>query len=127
MPAQAPEATPLTLPFEQFWSWLKSHRNCILRVGTPYSVMMDHEDYHWDTVEEGDTQILQLVRGKELVGEIMVLATEIAYVHCAPSETEEQLFECVVETPEAREVMYHFVMAHSYDGESDSPGNRWTH
>lgn len=127
MPAEAPDSSSITLPFDQFWAWLKSHRNCIVRAGTPYSVLMDHEDYHWDVLtEEDDTQILQLVRGKDLVGEIIVLAAEIAYVHCPVVETEEQLFECVVETPQAREVVYHFTMAHSFDDETTRT-RTWTH
>ncbi len=127
MPVEAPDSKAQTLSFERFWTWLKAHRNCIVRVGTPYSVMMDHEDFHWEILtEDVDTQILQLVRGKELVGEIIVVVPDIAYVHCPPSEVEEQVFECIVETPEAREVAYHFVLAHGYDGEPAQPG-RWTH
>ncbi len=127
MPTQAPESAFITLPFDDFWSWLKSHRNCIVRAGTPYSVLMDHDDYHWDVLMEGqDSQILQLVRGKELVGEIIVMASEIAYVQCPPSDAEEQIFECVVETGQAQEVVYHFAMAHSYDGEP-AEDRSWTH
>jgi hypothetical protein len=127
MPTEAPDSAALTLPFDKFWSWLKAHRNCIVRAGTPYSVLMDHDDYHWDVLsEDDDTQVLQLVRGKELVGEIIVLAAEIAYVHCPSTDTEEQLFECVVETPQAREVVYHFAMAHSFDGEP-TQSRAWTH
>lgn len=127
MPTEAPNPASTTLPFDDFWSWLKAHRNCIVRAGTPYSVLMDHDDYHWDVLqEEEETQILQLVRGKELVGEIIVMAGEIAYVHCPPSDSEEQLFECVVETPQAREVVYHFAMAHGYEGEP-TQARTWTH
>ena len=127
MPTEAPDPSSLTLPFEDFWSWLKAHRNCIVRAGTPYSVLMDHDDYHWDVLQEdGDTQILQLARGKELVGEIIVMASEIAYVHCPHSEGEEQVFECVVETAHAREVVYHFAMAHGYDVEP-AQTRSWTH
>lgn len=127
MPTEAPDSASITLPFDKFWSWLKAHRNCIVRAGTPYSVVMDHEDYHWDVLsEDQDTQVLQLVRGKELVGEIIVLAAEIAYVQCPLSDTEEQLFECVVETPHGSEVVYHFAMAHSFD-EEPAQSRSWTH
>jgi hypothetical protein len=127
MPEEAPDSTSQTLAFDKFWNWLQAHRNCIVRVGTPYSVLMDHEDFHWEILaEDADTQILQLVRGKELVGEVIVLAAEIAYVHCPASDTEEQIFECVVETADAREVAYHFVIAHGYDEEPSTSG-RWTH
>ena len=77
--------------------------------------------------EDEFTQILQLVRGKELVGEIVVLSSDIAYVQCNSPEGDEYVFECIVETPAVREAAYHFVMSHEYDeGESPS-GRRWTH
>ncbi len=121
-------AVPLTLQFDKFWSWLQSHANCIIRAGTPDVVLFDHEDFHWHLMNEDEfTQILQLVRGKELVGEIVVLSNDIAYVQCNSPEGDEYVFECIVETPAVREAAYHFVMSHEYDeGESPS-GRRWTH
>ena len=128
MSEQATDTTPLTLPFDKFWSWVQSHKNCIVRVGTPYSVLMDQDDFHWDVItEDTETQVLQLVRGKNLVGEIVLMANEIAYVHSEPADGEEQLFECIVETPQSREVIYHFVMAHAYDEDVPAAGRRWTH
>ena len=127
MKADAPDPASITLTFDEFWSWLKAHRNCIVRAGTPYSVLMDHDDYHWDVLQEDeDTQILQLVRGKDLVGEIIVMVADIAYVHCPPCEGEEQIFECVVETEQSREIVYHFAMAHPYEGEP-TQSRSWTH
>ena len=127
MPTEASEPGLLTIPFDQFWSWLKAHRNCVVRAGTPYAMLMDHDDYHWDVLSEpGDTQILQLVRGKDLVGEIIVLAAEIAYVQRPETDGDDQVFECVVETPHAQEVAYYFVMAHDYEEES-TPSRSWTH
>lgn len=118
----------LTLPFEKFWAWLQAHANCILRAGTPDALLFDHDDYHWHlATEEEMTMLVQLVRGKELVGEMVVLASEIAYVQCNPGDSDDFIFECVVETPAGREVAYHFVMAHEYD-ETDQPSvRRWTH
>lgn len=122
------QEVPLTLPFEQFWQWLQAHCNCILRAGTPDCVLFDHEDYHWHLAAEDDlTQLLQLVRGKELVGEIVVLSSEIAYVQGHPPEHEEFVFECVVETPHGREAAYHFVMAHEFDGEEPSQRGKRLH
>ncbi len=126
MPDKA-ESDITTLSFEVFWAWLRSHRNCILRVGTPYSILMDHDDYHWDVVtEDEDTQVVQLLRAKDLVGEVIVLASEIAYVQCVPTESEEQLFECIVETPHSKEILYHFLLSHGYEDEAP-PSDRWTH
>lgn len=129
MPTEASQTGSTTLVFDKFWSWVRAHRNCISRVGTPYSVLLDHDDFHWDIVSEPDgTEILQLVRGKELVGEIVILHEEIAYVQCSPSpgSGDDHLFECVIESPHGREVVYHFVMTHSYEGDPDEI-RHWTH
>ncbi len=125
MPIEAPETTS-TLSFDKFWSWIHAHRNCIVRVGTPYSILIDHDDFHWDIVDEGEAQILQLVRGKDLVGEIVVLHEEIDYVHCPPGSSDQQLFECVIESPHGREVVYHFVMNHGFEHEPEKI-RHWTH
>ncbi len=108
--------------------WLQAHANCILRAGTPDVMLFDHDDYHWHLAAEDElTLIVQLVRGKELVGEIVVMAGDIAYVTSEPNENEEFIFECVIESEASREVAYHFVMAHGYD-DTDFPSlRRWTH
>lgn len=122
------QAVPLTMQFDKFWQWLQAHCNCILRAGTPDVVLFDHDDFHWHLASEDEfTQLLQLVRGKELVGEIVVLSSEIAYVQCNPPEHDEWVFECIVESANAREAAYHFVMAHEFDGDDGSPTRRWTH
>jgi len=129
MPSEAPQSTNSTLSFDQFWSWVRAHRNCIARVGTPYSILLDHDDFHWDIVTEADgTEILQLVRGKELVGEIVILHEEIAYVQCSqsPGGSEDSLFECIIESPQGREVVYHFMMTHEYEDDTEQM-RHWTH
>jgi hypothetical protein len=126
--SQRPASVALTLQFDKFWNWLQAHANCILRAGTPDALIFDHDEYHWHlATEEEFTILVQLVRGKELVGEIVVLASEIAYVNCVPGEGDEFVFECVVETPGGREVAYHFVMTHEYDEEEQPTARRWTH
>src|SRR6185503_1298854 len=58
---------PTTLSFEPFWNWLVSHPNCILRAGTPDTVIYDDEDLHWHFGAEGDsTMSVQVLRGKRL-------------------------------------------------------------
>jgi hypothetical protein len=110
-----------TLTFERFWTWLGGHANCIVRAGTP--------DFHWTLLTEDDhTRIVQLARAKDLVGELLVFPAEIAYVQVEPTEVEgEWLFECVVENEKAREVAYHFVMAHEYDEGEHRREEKWTH
>lgn len=130
MPVTPKHTSPsaITIPFEKFWSWLQAHANCILRAGTPDSVLFDHEDYHWHLSAEDDaTLLVQLVRGKELIGELVLLASEIAYVTAEPNENEEYIFECIIENEATREVAYHFAMAHGYDDRSEPSARRWTH
>ncbi len=125
-PAGNPVAT--TLPFDKFWVWLQAHANCILRAGTPEVILFDHDDYHWHLAAEDEmTLILQLVRGKELVGEMVLMPADVAYVQVIEGDTEDVTFECIVESENMREVAYHFVMAHAYD-EAEAPSTRrWTH
>ncbi len=128
MSITAPVSASVTLPFEKFWSWLQAHANCILRAGTPEVLLFDHDDYHWHLANEDEfTLLVQLVRGKELVGEMVVLSGDIAYVQCSRHDAEEYVFECIVESDTARESAYHFVMAHEYDEEDPPTARRWTH
>lgn len=118
-----------TLPFDKFWTWLSGHANCILRAGTPEIVLLDHEDFHWTLLTEDEhTRVVQLARAKDLVAELLVFPAEIAYVQVEPTEHEgEWLFECIVENEKAREVAYHFVMAHEYDDADHKREDKWTH
>jgi hypothetical protein len=126
-----PQSAPLTLSFEKFWSWLQAHVNCILRAGTPDAVLFDHEEYHWHLTSERDEEavyVVQLVRGKDLVGELVMMPAEVAYVQCEHGDAEEYVFECIVEGHEARESAYHFVLSHGYDEpEPTGTKGRWTH
>lgn len=117
-----------TIPFDKFWTWLQAHANCILRAGTPDTLLFDHDDYHWHLGAEDEfTLIVQLVRGKDLVAEMLLAASEIAYVQYELTPTEEYIFECVVESESACEVAYHFVMAHDFEEMDSSSTRRWTH
>lgn len=120
---------PVTIPFENFWAWLMAHSNCIVRAGTPEAMLFDHEDYHWHlAAEDEQTLIVQLVRGKELVGELVVFAAEIAYVASEALEGEEEfVFECIIETESIREVAYQFVLVHEYEEAAHAQSRRWTH
>src|SRR5690606_1905588 len=88
-------AVATTIQFDAFWRWLGGHVNCILRAGTTEAVLFDHEDFHWTIADEDDhTRVIQVARGKELVGELVVFPAEISYIQMEPSETEgEWLFE----------------------------------
>ncbi|MFT3691589.1 MAG: hypothetical protein QM831_00500 [Kofleriaceae bacterium] len=112
-------AVATTLTFDKFWQWVTGHANCIVRAGTPETVLMDHDDFHWTLLSEDDhTKVVQLARAKDLVGELLVFSAEIAYVQVEQTETDgEWLFELIIENEKTREVAYHFVMAHEYDEE----------
>ena len=99
-----------------------------MRAGTADVVLFDHDDYHWHLAADQEENVLlvQLVRGKDLVGEILLMSNDITYVQCEPADAEEFVFECVVETEAAREVAYHFVLTHSYEEEQPQV-RRWTH
>jgi hypothetical protein len=122
-------AVATTLTFEKFWKWLTGHANCIVRAGTAECVLVDHDDFHWTlTTEDDHTLVVQLSRAKDLVGELLIFPADVAYVQVEPSETEgEWMFECIVETEKAREVAYHFVMAHEYEDADHRREDKWTH
>jgi len=109
-----------TLSFPAFWTWLQAHPNCILRAGTPEVVLYDDDDLHWHFAVEGDdTRVVQLIRGKTLVGEIVVAPGDITYVQGVASEAEDEyMFELISETESDRVAAYHVVLSHGYDAEA---------
>ena len=130
MPQSRAEGLPVTLPFEKFWAWLQGHSNCIVRAGTPDMLLFDHDDYHWHLTlerEEESLLLVQLVRGKDLVGELILMPNDVAYVQCEPGEGEEFVFECIVEGEASREAAYHFVLSHAYEEAEPTSKSRWTH
>lgn len=117
------------MPFEKFWSWLQGHPNCILSAGTPETVLYDDEDFHWHfSIEEDSTLLVQVLRGKAMIGEIAINPRNIAYVQGENKGEEEFLFECVVEGESEPVAAYHFTLSHDYSAEEvpAKPG-RWVH
>ncbi len=110
---------PFTLPFRRFWDWLLTHPNCIVRAGSPEAMLYDDEDLHWHFAAEDDhTLLVQLVRGKHLLGELMIEPERITYVEALPPEVEEEhVFELVSETENERFAAFFFVLAHGYEEE----------
>lgn len=115
-----------TLPFDVFWVWLMSHPNCILRAGTPEAVLYDDEDLHWHFAqEEPDTLVVQVLRGKILVGELLMASDQIAYVQGMRGESEHEfVFELITETEVERFPAYFFVLVHGFDEEGGSNSSR---
>lgn len=108
-----------TLSLTDFWKWLALHGNCILRAGTPQAVLYDDEDLHWHlTLEEPGVAVVQVVRGKRLMGEILISSDQISHVEASRGENEEEfIFELVAESDENRQSGYFFVLAHDYETE----------
>ena len=122
------EQGPTTLPFDAFWGWLQAHPNCIVRAGTPDSVVYDHDDLHWHFASEGpDTFVVQVIRGKNLVGEIIVVPSEVAYVQKVAGEEDEYVFELVSESKSERVAAYYFVLSHGYEAQPGGTPGRAVH
>jgi hypothetical protein len=114
-----------TLPFPAFWSWLLAHPNCILRAGTPETVLYDDDDLHWHFGAEGDnTLLVQVLRGKVLIGELFLEPGQVSYVQAAPSErADEHVFELISDSEGEPFAAYFFVLAHGFDEDlAHSPG-----
>jgi hypothetical protein len=118
-----------TLPFDLFWAWLRQHPNCVQRVGTPKGALYDDDDLHWHLGEDGPRMVVQLIRGKRVVGEVVVDPEEITYVESLGEEEEgEHLFEAIKETKSRRVAAYYFVVAHGMvDEEEPSPPHGAVH
>jgi hypothetical protein len=110
---------PLTLSFEPFWSWLAGHPNCILRAGTPEAVLYDDDDLHWHFANEGPgVHLVQVLRGKRLVGELVVEPEGVSYVQGSAGEEEgEFVFELIAENESEQVASWFFVLSHGYEAE----------
>lgn len=108
---------PQTLPFDTFWSWLLGHPNCIVRAGTPETVLYDDDDLHWlFDDQEADRLLVQLVRGKRLVGEVFLEPEIVTYVEATSGDSDgEYVFELISETETERVASYFFVLSHGYE------------
>ena len=110
-----------TLSFAEFWNWLLGHPDCILRAGTPEAILYDDDGLHWTfSEEEPQTMVVQVLRGKLLVGELLIAPDQIAYVQgLTPDHENEFVFELVIETETERFAAYFFVLVHGYSGDRD--------
>ena len=119
------DSTP-TLPFDVFWEWVVTHPNCILRAGSRDVVIYDDEDYHWHFGHEGSEALLvQVVRGKRLVGELLIQRERIAYVQGIFGDQEgEFVFELISGDEQEQASIYFFVLSHGYEGDTDTPPGR---
>lgn len=78
------ETSSAPLTFERFWRWLGEHPNCVIRAGTPNATLFDFEDYHWEFHEEDDGHaVAGLIRGKNLVGELVIEKSSVLLVQAS--------------------------------------------
>ena len=128
MSTRPTETLAESISFEDFWNWLSAHRHCILRAGTGDVLIFDHDEYHWYMfIDKNGAHVVQLVRGKLLVAEMVVLGGDIVYVFAQSNAHDEHVFDCMVETPGGTEIAYHFVLAHAFESEGSDEAPRLTH
>jgi hypothetical protein len=116
-----------TLSFRVFWDWLGTHPNCILRAGTPEAVIFDDDDLHWHfaTAVDDGAPVVQVLRGKRLLGELILVPEQVSYVQGSAGEEEgEFLFELISETEDDRFAAYFFVLTHGYEEEGSFTASR---
>ena len=110
-----------TVPFEQFWRWLKHHANCILRAGTTDVWFYDQEAFHWHLEEDDDRNpVVQVYQGKAMIAELLIDARTVLFVQATPDtegEAGQFLFELVGGPQEEPAAVYHFLLAHAFEDE----------
>jgi hypothetical protein len=116
------------LTLDSFWRWAAAHYNCILRAGSDQCVIYDQRYLHWHLIEEEqDLLVVQVVRGKDLVSELVIDARQVAYVESSVQDDENVLFELVGDVNGEPVPLYHFVMAHGFDDDAGRNPHEWTH
>lgn len=119
------DSTP-TMSIDIFWAWLTAHPNCILRAGTRETAIFDDEDLHWHLTREGaDTLLVQLIRGKRLMGELLIPRDQIAYVQGGIGDQQgEFVFELVSSSDSVQPALFFFVLTHGYESQADPDPRR---
>jgi hypothetical protein len=112
--------TGSTMPFERFWRWLSEHPNCVLEAGTQDVALFDFEDFHWTFADDEEGRaIAQLVRGKNLVGELVVDRSLVLFVQGSPDpETADRghwIFELMGGPRDDTRMLFYVVMSHGLD------------
>ncbi|MCB1035157.1 MAG: hypothetical protein KDD47_15120 [Acidobacteria bacterium] len=114
-----------TLSFDSFWAWLVQHPNCVLWAGTPDAVLYDDEDVHWYIGQDGEVAVAQVIRGKRLVGNLVVDPARVDYVSVVGEAREgEHHFELIAETETDRYAAYVFALSHGMT-EDEEPTHRF--
>lgn len=110
-----------TQSFTDFWNWLHGHLGCIIRAGTADAVLYDDDDLHWNLERWRDSYIVQLMRGKRILGEFHMFPERITFIEEQTLESDrepEYQFSLMGEFEGQAMGLYVFVMAHSSVEES---------
>ena len=68
-----------------------------------------------------ETLLVQVLRGKRLVGELLLDPEQVAFVQGVPPEREEEhVFELISETDSERIAIFFFVLVHGFEDESSA-------
>lgn len=119
------DATP-TMTIDAFWDWLMGHPNCVLRAGSRDTAIFDDDDLHWHLTREGSEVLLvQLIRGKRLIGELMIPRDQITFVQGVLGDQQgEYVFELVSGTDADQLASYFFVLTHGYESQTELDSRR---
>jgi hypothetical protein len=109
---------PLTFP--GFWEFLKDHANCVLGASWGPGALFDEDSLHWVLFDREDHHaVLQLIRGKNLVGELVIDPQEIDEVEISPDPENPQsghyLAELLSSAARGREPLGHVLLAHGVE------------
>ena len=109
---------PLTFP--AFWEWLKDHANCIVGASWGPGALFDDDALHWVLSDQEDRRaIVQVIKGKNLVGELLIDGREIDEVEVLPDSENVQSGQFVAEllssAADGRQSMGHIVLAHGVE------------
>jgi hypothetical protein len=114
-----------TQTLERFWRWLKDHADCILRANTATAYLYDQEDLHWNLVEEEDgKRVIQLKRGKQFIGELVLDPAEALFVQSAPdtSQPDHFVFDVIGGSRDDADPVLTLILAHGPDRAGEGSG-----
>ena len=118
MTSKTETAPPLT--FERFGRWLLDHPTCVVRAGSEQCLLLDHDDFHWDFLEEEDGHVIvQLVKGKALVAELIISRRDVQFVQASIDPENATagywLFELIGGPKEDAFTVAHVLMSHGME------------
>ena len=107
-----------SISFDDFWTWLSWHYNCIVRAAHGSVIVYDDDDLHWHLgVLDDETVLVQTIRGKHAVAEIELRPTDVLRVDIAPLGENEVAFQLVSEVQGVLQSVGYFVLSHDFDAD----------